>query len=98
MHMFKRALTIGATVLSLSATPALATDPARDGYTTTPIGVPPVVQGASATSGSVAPTTPTESTGSALPFTGFDIGMVGGAAVLLTGLGFALRRTTRSDS
>jgi len=79
------------------ASPAMGANPARDGYLTTPINVPPVVQAASQTT-QVASVTPPKSTGSSLPFTGLDIGLVAGAAVLLLGLGFALRRGTRTES
>ena len=86
-------------VLGLAAPSAIAASPARDGYLTTPINVPPTVQGAQATSvPQVASVTPPQSTGSSLPFTGLDIGLVAGAAILLLGLGFALRRGTRTES
>src|SRR4051794_39920420 len=93
-----RLFAISLAVLGLAATPALGSSPARDGYLTTPINVPPTVQGASSTTTKVATVTPTQSTGSSLPFTGLDIGLVAGAAVLLLGLGFALRRGTRTES
>ena len=93
-----RIFAISMAVLGLATAPALAANPARDGYLTTPINVPPTVQGASSTTTKVATVTPTESTGSSLPFTGLDIGLVAGAAVLLLGLGFALRRGTRTES
>ena len=94
-----RLFAISLAVLGLAATPALAANPARDGYLTTPINVPPTVQAASATTvPSTATVTPPKSTGSSLPFTGLDIGLVAGAAVLLLGLGFALRRGTRTES
>jgi len=94
-----RIFAISIAVLGLATTsPAIAANPARDGYLTTPINVPPTVQGASSTTTKVATVTPTKSTGSSLPFTGLDIGLVAGAAVLLLGLGFALRRGTRTES
>ena len=98
-----RIFAISLAVLGLAASPALAANPTRDGYLTTPINVPPTVQGASSTTiptktPAVATVTPTQSTGSSLPFTGLDIGLVAGAAVLLLGLGFALRRGTRTES
>ena len=94
-----RLFAISLVVLGLSAPSALAANPARDGYLTTPINVPPTVQAASATSvPTTATVTPPTHTGSSLPFTGLDIGLVAGAAVLLLGLGFALRRGTRTES
>jgi hypothetical protein len=76
---------------------ATASTPANDAYLSTPITVPPTVEGASATSvPHVASVTPPRSTGDTLPFTGLDIGAIAGAAVLLLGLGFALRRGTGS--
>jgi len=94
-----RLFAISLVVLGLSASPALAANPARDGYLTTPINVPPTVQAASATSvPTTATVTPPKNTGSSLPFTGLDIGTVAGAAILLLGLGFALRRGTRTES
>jgi len=97
-------------VLGLVAAPAVAADPASDGYNAMPISVPPTVKGASAVnspaanagSGAapVAAVTPatSASSGGSLPFTGLDLGLVIGAAVLLLGLGFALRRGTRTES
>jgi hypothetical protein len=100
-------------IFGLAATPSLAADPAQDGYSTMPIESvpPPTVKGASATrapasaslpaSGSsvapIAATTAPTSAGGSLPFTGLDVGIIAGAAVLLLGLGFALRRGVRTD-
>jgi hypothetical protein len=99
-----RLFAISLAVVGLAgASPALGANPSRDGYLTTPINVPPTVQGATATTvpqtqAAVATPTPPKSTGSSLPFTGLDIGLVAGAAILLLGLGFALRRGTRTES
>jgi hypothetical protein len=99
-----RLFAISLAVVGLAgASPAFAANPSRDGYLTTPINVPPTVQGATATqvptqAPAVATTTPAQSTGSSLPFTGLDIGLVAGAAILLLGLGFALRRGTRTEN
>ena len=101
-----RLFAISLAVVGLAgASPALGASPSRDGYLTTPINVPPTVQGATATqvptqapAAAVATPTPPKSTGSSLPFTGLDIGLVAGAAILLLGLGFALRRGTRTES
>src|SRR3954447_26589853 len=71
-----RLFVISLAVLGLAgASPALGASPARDGYLTTPINVPPVVRAAAQTT-QVATVTPPKSTGSSLPFTGLDIGLV----------------------
>jgi hypothetical protein len=105
-----RVIAVSLAVLGLSAAPALATDPAQDGYNAMPIAVPPSqsqspqVEGASVTnspaaaSAPVAATTRPTSAGSSLPFTGLDVGIVAAVAVLLLGLGFALRRGTRAEA
>jgi hypothetical protein len=46
----------------------------------------------------VAATTAPEVTKGSLPFTGLDVGIVAGIAMLLLGLGFALRKGVRTDS
>lgn len=61
----------------------------------------PAGSGVAGASGSSAPvataSAPVSASGATLPFTGLDVGLIAGAALLLMGLGLALRRSTRTE-
>lgn len=106
-------VSLGLVALGVAAAPAMAQQNATvDGYSSMPISVPPssAVKGAAANHGPSAATLPnapahaavptpavTSPSGS-LPFTGLDVGIVAALAVALAGLGFGLRRITRTSA
>ncbi|MDX6666547.1 MAG: hypothetical protein QOG68_2753 [Solirubrobacteraceae bacterium] len=98
----RRIIILSASVAALVIAPgaALADSPSQGGYNSVPIVVPPgpIVKSASATrpvNASVTATKPVS--GSSLPFTGLDLGVVALLAVGLLGLGVGLRRVTRTQ-
>jgi hypothetical protein len=82
-------IVLSALALSVAAVPAFAASTSQEGYTT-PAGV---VQ--SDVAGTNANTTRLSS-GSQLPFTGLDVGLIAGAGALLVLLGVGMSRLTRA--
>jgi hypothetical protein len=78
-------------VLSAAAAPSFAASTSQEGYTT-PAGV---VQSDVASNNNDANTTRSTS-GSQLPFTGLDVGLIAGAGALLVLLGVGMSRLTRT--
>ncbi len=82
-------LVVSVLVLGAVAAPSFAATTSQEGYTT-PAGV---VQ--SDVAGNDANTTRSTS-GSQLPFTGLDVGLIAGAGAVLVLLGFGMSRLTRT--
>jgi hypothetical protein len=98
----RRFMILSSSVIALAVAPGLALGetPSEGGYKTTPIVVPPgpIVKSATATRPASATVTSTKPvSGSTLPFTGLDLGVVALLAVGLLGLGVAMRKATRSQ-
>jgi hypothetical protein len=75
------------------AAPAMASSPSQGAYGGSGNSQLSQVQSQNTT------TSPTATTaGSTLPFTGLNLGMLGGVAIVMMGAGLALRIRTRSDS
>ena len=84
-------LVLSTLALSVAAVPAFAAATSQEGYTT-PAGV---VQTDVASGNNGANTTQSTS-GSQLPFTGLDVGLIAGAGALLVLLGVGMSRLTRT--
>jgi hypothetical protein len=84
--------------LSAAATPAMAASTSQEGYTTPAGVVQSDVAGTNntGTNGNNSANTTRSTSGSQLPFTGLDVGLIAGAGALLVLLGVGMSRLTRT--
>lgn len=86
-------------VTALAPAVAMGESATQAGYNPTPIPLPPglVVKAASVDTATTHGQPPQEVKSGTLPFTGLDVGLMALLAVGLVGLGFGIRRATRSQ-
>jgi hypothetical protein len=86
-------LVVSVLVLSAVAAPSFAASTSQEGYTT-PAGV--VQSDVAGNNNSNDANTTRSTSGSQLPFTGLDVGLIAGAGALLVLLGVGMSRLTRT--
>ena len=91
-------LVLSALAVSVAAVPAFAASTSQEGYTTPAGVVQSDVAGTNNGNGNNANTTTSSTSGSQLPFTGLDVGLIAGAGALLVLLGVGMSRLTSARS
>jgi hypothetical protein len=95
MSKFKTMLAVAGAVALLAPSAAFAASGSEQGgYAGSNDVVAGLEQGSGGGGGGPTGTAGGSSAGGSLPFTGSDLGVIGGAGALLLGLGFGLRRLT----
>lgn len=85
-------------VLSAAATPALAASTSQDGYSAPAGVVQSDVSGGNNNNSNTSANATSSTSGSQLPFTGLDVGLIAGAGALLVLLGVGMSRLTRGTT